>query len=570
MTSKPPRKRPSLAEALRPRIIEAVSPTLRDSATSEGVGAAINEFLKTPEIQLLLKRYSREERFQFHDELPAIIKELGDLAPQELLVPKPHVVQAGDFQPAEVTAMLDTAAARVVQSADDALRQSADDPPSQRDLSEWIASCAPEALTGVETRLAELWDLDPERVKVTGWTSDFGGLILLLDGVLLHVPAAEVLNATKKATCRNRRLGTPDAVNPLAVLIEAWKDARVTRIAPSRHPRPLIPQAFAQPQQRQMFYLPSPSVPGPTTGDPPAYLPGLEPDAPPSPAIILAMFDEGGASLAANGKVSISASIWLEALLGVDPKDRDGRHKETIYPIHEIAGDWLGWNLTNYRLTGKSTGLALASALKAVHNIWVPMNDRGGGYFPVMLGPVSGLGLNDKVMFEERLPPGHVGPQVDRALLRRLRRRGQAYRAYLSLVFEWDKYGSRNGKLIRPTRPEVRRAPGGQVVDGHGNIIVGHGGQPVSTPHHPRAIRTGAREPNPFRTRYPEYGVDDLVRLANPAQIMEDSAQLSKARQRVRKLVKGLEAEGIVVETLGSVQRPRYRLMPPEKCDSVS
>ena len=278
------------------------------------------------------------------------------------------------------------------------------------------------------------------------------------------------------------------------------------------------------------------------------------------------MFDEGGgSSLAANGKVSISASIWLETLLGVDTKDRDGRHKETLYSIHEIAGDWLGWNLTNYRMTGKSTGRALAIALHSVNNIWVTMNDRGGGYSPVLLGPVSGLGLNDKVVFELRLPPGHVGPQVDRALLRRLRKRGQAYRAYLSLIFEWDKYGSRNGKLTRFTRPVVRRAGGGQVVDGHGNIILGHGGQPVSTPHHPRAIRTGEREPNPYRTRYPEYGVDDLVRLANPAQVFDDSAQLSKARQRVRKMVEGLEAEGVVVETLGSAKRPRYRIMPPEK-----
>ncbi len=102
------------------------------------------------------------------------------------------------------------------------------------------------------------------------------------------------------------------------------------------------------------------------------------------------MFDEGGgSSLAANGKVSISASIWLETLLGVDTKDRDGRHKETLYSIHEIAGDWLGWNLTNYRMTGKPTGRALAIALHSVNNIWVTMNDRGGGYSPVLLGPVS-------------------------------------------------------------------------------------------------------------------------------------------------------------------------------------
>ena len=31
------------------------------------------------------------------------------------------------------------------------------------------------------------------------------------------------------------------------------------------------------------------------------------------------------------------------------------------------------------------TGKALARALRDVRDLWVPMNDRGGGYFPVMV-----------------------------------------------------------------------------------------------------------------------------------------------------------------------------------------
>ncbi len=224
-----------------------------------------------------------------------------------------------------------------------------------------------------------------------------------------------------------------------------------------------------------------------------------------------------GPALQQNGKVNNAASIWLEALLDVPLADRDGGLKETHYSLREIAGDWLGWDLRNYRRTGRTTGRALASALKNVRDIWVPMNDRGGGYFPVMISAVSGRDLDDHLAFVVRLPRGNVGPKVDRALLRRLRDSGPAYRAYLSLVFEWDRYGSRNGKLIRATRPEVRRAPGGQVVDGRGKIVLGPGGQPVYSPHDSRAIRTGKRELNPARNRYPEYGVDDLVRLAYPS-----------------------------------------------------
>ena len=192
------------------------------------------------------------------------------------------------------------------------------------------------------------------------------------------------------------------------------------------------------------------------------------------------------------------------------------------------------------------------------------MNDRGGGYFPVMVSAWSGWGLNDLLGFLVRLPRGHVGPQIDRELLRSLRDSGPAYRLYLSLCFEWDKYGGHKGKLIRPTRPEVRRAVGGQVLDASGRVLTGPGNQPVYTPHDKRAILTGEREPNPARSRYPDYIPDDLVVLTFPGHVFADKHIRREMRRRAVKAVDRLERAGVVVERMGTPRHPTYRVMPPD------
>ena len=196
--------------------------------------------------------------------------------------------------------------------------------------------------------------------------------------------------------------------------------------------------------------------------------------------------------------MSIEARAFLEVLLGHPPEDRDGRLKETAYTIEEMAGDWLSWNLKHYRTSGKSTGAALRAALRRLRDIAVPMNDRGGFYYPVMVSAGQGWGLSDKIAFATRLPPSSVGPQINRAVLRLLRY-APAYRLYLNLCFEWDKYGARNGRLILPSPPRSparRGRPGGgrQGADSHGA-----GGKaclhPARQASHPdRAARTEPRQ----------------------------------------------------------------------------
>ena len=420
----------------------------------------------------------------------------------------------------------------------------------------------PDGLRHEAARLmAPLWANEPTGIRAFRRLAGFERPYTVVFDVDLE-PDGEVQAATAPVKLDDMKerfmaLDKPRPTFPLTPILAAYP----VLIEPTRHSRPIVPATFAAERQPPLFRLPAPEMPGPALPQP-AYLPGLEPDAPPTAALILAMFDDaGGASLTQNGRVSASASIWLEAMLDVPVTERDGHLHETRYRIGEIAGDWLGWKLEHYRATGKYTGLQLARAIRDVRDLWVPMNDRGGGYFPVMVNAWSGWGLEDQLGFVVRLPRGQVGPQVDRALLRRLRDSGPAYRMYLSLCFQWDKHGGRNGRLVLATRPEVRRAPGGQVLDAQGRILAGKGNRPVYSPHDPRSIRTGAREPNPeARKRYPMYAPDDRVALAFPAQVFKDRRRRADARRRADLAVERLKREGIVVEREGHY----WRIMPPD------
>ena len=241
---------------------------------------------------------------------------------------------------------------------------------------------------------------------------------------------------------------------------------------------------------------------------------------------------------------------------------RDGSTRATNYPVREIVGEWLGRNLGNWRAAGATGGLALARDLKVVNSLEVPLNDRGGGYGPVLVRIRTGYQLDARVGFEIRLPSGQVGPKVDRSLLRRLRDSAPAYCLYLNLCFEWDKYGARKGKLILPTQPVVLRALGGQVVDAQGNIVTGRGNQPVLSPHDKRAVATGERELNPARSRYRDYTLDALVARTYLGREFTEDRRVYRRRTLVA--LARLEKEGVVVERLGTARYLTFRPMPPD------
>ena len=342
------KERPSFADYILTRCLKALHTAMADSMADGGdIEAKIAErvvegVLQDPKVLARVK--SLKELQELASEMPKIMRELEaeQAKPPSLLIPqRPDKMNIA--APA-LHAMMTEASAAVINAADVALAESAaddKDPPTQGELAAWLAAAnvSGETLAEVAKRLEVLWGLAPGKVRVAGWA--FGGLVTWRDGVMFHAPAAELVATSKKK----------EVPNPLAPLVQAYPV--VTE--PGRHARPIVPAVFVQTQQPPLFHLPAPELPGHTTLGDTAYLPGLEPEAPPAPALLLAMFDAaGGASLTQNGRVSAAASIWLEAMLDLPPASRDGTLRETRYPIREIAGEWLGWNLSNYRTTGEN------------------------------------------------------------------------------------------------------------------------------------------------------------------------------------------------------------------------
>ena len=370
-------------------------------------------------------------------------------------------------------------------------------------------------------------------------------------------------------------------VHPLLPLVEAYAAHAAPMVEPERRPKGIIPKFAATPHKREiMAHLPgfdAPALPGaalPVAAPALSYLPGLEPNSPPSPALMLALFDKGGGnSLAGNGAAQPAARIFVEALLSVPTNARNGHLQQMAFTIREVAGDWLQWNLKRYRASDPAYGLNLARALADCHRIAVPLHvKRGppGFYHPLLIRGVDGWDLNQRVVVLAQLPEGNVGPPIDRAMLRRLGTSATAWRSYLSLVFEWDKYAAHNGRLITPEIPNVLRTKGGVVARRDGSPRI-EKDKPVTNARHPRAIPTGGYEPNPARIQgkggpggYPEYDNNDLVALAFPQSVMDDPQARYDARRRAVAAIKRIEAlGGCVIEEIGSGKGQRWRVMPP-------
>ena len=361
----------------------------------------------------------------------------------------------------------------------------------------------------------------------------------------------------------------------LAPILWEWTQTWPMTGVPDRRARGILPAPFATRTSRRMeeTHLPClepSSIPGPfqTKADQSqmAYLPGLEPDEPPTPALILALFDHGGGqSVAANGPARPSIRIFVEAILDVPARSRDGQVRHFPYQVREITGRWLNWDLRHYRRKALASEGDLRRALDEVHNTIVPLGNRGGWYRPLSVVAMTGETLDDQVFISTVLPTSKVGPPIDRKILRELgRRAGLAYRAYISVVFDWDHYGGHHGKLVLPTQPEVRRNPDGMIVGKTGEVLLNKRNRPVESVHDFRAVPTGRREPSPWRTRYPEYSIDDLVRLAYPAQKLE-GMDLRNARRRAKEAFKIIrKVGGCYIEELGEGRAKRFRVMPPD------
>ena len=391
------------------------------------------------------------------------------------------------------------------------------------------------------------------------------------------------------------RIGKPDP-HPLASLVRTWQ-RRQQPIDPDRRQRGVVPAVLVR-REHNLEHLPAlvpPEEPGIVTLPLQDHLPRLRPDDDDKrnlPAL-LALFDAATGSQIMRGGVHLSLAIFVEALLSI-PRDAPlGLGKVGPFAIGEIAGDWLQWQKTHYRPNKAGTGIALRNALFKVHNLAVPIGNRGGWYYPLMVRGVEGMRWEDRIAFLAEIIGGaQVGPAVDRHVLRSLRKHSTpAYRGYLSLCFDWDYYGGHQGRLALPTRPEVLRDPDTKtVLDEKGKPIVGAlvknkdgtlrkdkdgnfltvGNQHVKAWSDPRAVRTGRRERNPQIDRYPVYEADDLVRLCYPATVYNNAETRRKMRHKARHAIQQIKAKGgciieVVAPRHNNLDGPPWRILPPDQ-----
>ena len=360
--------------------------------------------------------------------------------------------------------------------------------------------------------------------------------------------------------------------HPVVTLGEALR-GWTPPVEPNRWRRGIMGAPFGRRTKRRVGeWLPTldpPSLPGEVRLPDIAFLPGLEPERP-EIATLMTLFDPGSDVKMLRGRpiVSHHQHVFVEGLLSAPIEGRSGRQDYAV-PIGEIAGEWLGWSQRFYRADHRDYGVTLREAIKEINRVIVPIDDSGF-YYPLLVNGVSGLKWNDLVVFQAHFPPGSdVGAAIDRKILRILFKKSPlAYRGYLSLCFEWDRYGARRGKLVRPMLPEVHRSKEGYVVDAKGKILTGKGGVPVRSPYDERAIRTGVRLPNPDRVRYRVYDSDNLVRLCYPAYEAVKPATRRKWRGRAWKAIQVIEeVGGCSIERIGTGKDKDslpWRVMPPD------
>ena len=368
---------------------------------------------------------------------------------------------------------------------------------------------------------------------------------------------------------------------PLTPLVRAWLEQQGSMFTPSGRRALILPKQAAQHEEMIPGYGPvaTPELPSFVEAhNVTAYLPGLEPEPAQIPTL-LALYDRVTSGEHRVGFNNIHFRIFLMALITMPVESRNGRLQEAIITIRQLVEDWLGWQATWYRPNKTETGGALKKALALVRDMYIALPRRdgkrgpSGWQFPLMISELEGFGLNDQMTLVMRIPQGNaVGPQVDRELLKKLGLiSGPAYRMYLHLCCEWDRYGARGGRLIKPTRPEVLRAPGGQVTDSQGRVLTNADHTPVFTHNDRRAVRTGNREPNPARQRYPEKNRQDLLLMAYGPEYVARHINRKNRPVYVNRAVKALRhiegLQGCTIEELGnhSPEGMPWRIMPYDR-----
>jgi hypothetical protein len=180
--------------------------------------------------------------------------------------------------------------------------------------------------------------------------------------------------------------------------------------------------------------------------------------------------------------------------------------------------------------------------------------------FHVLTLPHEQSDRTSRIIIEARLPLdiGKSGMMVQKKVIRLTGKKSSAkFNAYLAACGLFDKYGTRNGKIIDPTVPIEHRDNEGYLLDGNGNHIFNNSGTRIKKLRSADAASRLDRERNKDADRYPILSKADLVRACYPLGYPEGkfATYLARAKQAWN----ALEAdEYVTIERLDK----GWRIMP--------
>ena len=345
--------------------------------------------------------------------------------------------------------------------------------------------------------------------------------------------------------------------HPLAPLVAAWQK-RPLVVEPDRRTTAIIPASARVRELVQVRLTDMPAASGlPSLGlqtEGMALLPGFEHDR----ANPLLLLYDASRTVPAHGEneVPLPFRLWILGVTAasIGPYHQLRRMRLTLRDMSE----WLwpgGWH------RGRDLP-KLRQTLQSLVYLYMPWERRQWlSVRPVTL-PGETTRLDDILYLDVELPPGsEQGPMISRPHLSRYgAESARKFRGYLAASYYLDTYGTRNGKVIQATRPEVVRDEQGQILGADSQPLRDRSGKLADRYTDPRAVRTGRRERNPAVDRYPVQGAKDILRMVYPLGVDD-----RKNRKRAREALEALAGDGVILLETGKVRSGEQglRILPP-------
>ena len=437
--------------------------------------------------------------------------------------------------------------------------------PSPEALAEWLPECSPEAKAG--DLLSEMYGRTAywDRVRMDGSLTPAAFIeeIELRPGAMA-VPDGDggfrpiTLAGIEEVHADWLDLPDPRPRHPLAPLVADWQEHAPVTVKPDRRPSGILPASLHTAHRQHAEHLPlalDVQTPMGAAAGEQALLPGLEP-APSAlvPVLPLALYDLAGGAMQTRGRgAPVAQRLFFEVLMSVGRLDRTPGRTARVESTYRELVAWLWPNLRGRTWDRRRHLPALYRALLELDGMRIEWERQLWRLVGVTALPTAATRPDDPAVFRvEHLPGSERGPMIDREALRRFGTvSAPAWRAYLRLAYLWDRAKADNGgRRIYATRPAVKRARDGVLLDRTGRPVVRKDGRPVRNWSDARAVRLydpdskPLTERNPAADRVSVLSPDDLVRLAYDDNLDTDRR---KRLMRARRELDAMETAGAVV-----------------------